>query len=191
MERLSICGKIYGNNFIFCVIWSMNWLINIWTIYTDWIHFFFNSNGIRTTVWSILVLIWVISLLIFLPLHRLSIKNVLKSKKNLVDSVDKLIYLLSKAQYSLSQQQTLKYDPCFALMKTMFESGHFEYIDNLDTIKENVKKVELLLKQRVISDEERKKIDSQKSSLKFHTFWKKFFGYELNVVTLWIYSLFW
>ncbi len=169
----------------------MNWLINIWSTYSNWIEYFFHSNGTWTTIWSILVLIWAVSFLIFLPLHRLSLKNVLKSKKNLVDSVDRVIYLLSKAQYSLSEQQSLKYDPCFALIKTMFWSGHFEYIDNLDAIKENVKKVEVLLKQRVISDQEWSKIDSQKNSLKFHNFWSKFFGYELNFVTCGIYSLFW
>lgn len=169
----------------------MNWLVNIWSTYTNWIEYFFHSNGTWTTIWSILVLIWAVSFLIFLPLHRLSLKNVLKSKKNLVDSVDRVIYLLSKAQYSLSEQQTLKYDPCFALIKTMFWSGHFEYIDNLDAIKENVKKVEVLLKQRVISDQEWSKIDNQKNSLKFHNFWSKFFGYELNFVTCGIYSLFW
>jgi hypothetical protein len=76
-------------------------------------------------------------------------------------------------------------------MKTMFGSGHFEYVDNIDTIKENVKKVEILLKQRVISDEERKRIDKQRSRLKFHLFWRKFFGYELNFVTCGIYNLFW
>ena len=169
----------------------MDWLVEIWSKYTDWIGFFFHSNGIWTTVWSILVIVWAISFLIFLPLHRLSLKNEKKAKQDLVNSVDRLIYLLSKAQYSLSESQALKFDPCFALMKTMFGTWHFEYIDNLDTIKENVKKVETLLKQRVISDEEWSKIDSQKSSLKFHTFWKKFLGYELNVVTLWIYNLFW
>jgi len=121
--------------------------------------------------------------LIFLPLHRLNLKRVLKSKKDLVNSVDRVIYLLSKAQYSLSEQQTLKYDPCFALMKTMFGSGHFEYIDNLDTIKENVKKVEILLKQRVISDEEWNRIDKQRNRLRYHLFRRKFFGYELNTVT--------
>jgi len=169
----------------------MEQLTNIWAIYTDWIEFFFNSNETWTTIWSIVVLIWIISFLIFLPLHRLSLKKVLKAKKDLIDSVDKVIYLLSKAQYSLSEEQTLKYDPCFALMKTMFWSGNFEYVDNIDTIKENVKKVEALLKKRVISDEEWSKIDSQRSSLKFHLFWRKFFGYELNLVTLWIYNLFW
>ena len=169
----------------------MNILNQFWTTYTDWIGFFFHSNGIWTTIWSVLVLVWLVSFLVFLPLHRLSLKKVLKAKKDLVNSVDKVIYLLSKAQYSLSEKQTLKYDPCFALMKTMFGSGHFEYIDNLDTIKENVKKVETLLKQRVISDAEWDKIDNQKSSLKFHTFWKKLLGYELNVVTLRIYNLFW
>jgi len=164
---------------------------SIWSTYASWVEFFFKSSWVWTNVWSILVLIWGISFLIFLPLHRLSLKNVLKAKKNLVDSVDRVIYLLSRAQYSLSEQQALKFDPCFALMKTMFGSGHFEYIDNLDTIKENVKKVEVLLKQRVISDQEWSKIDSQKNSLKFHTFWSKFFGYELNFATCGIYNLFW
>ena len=169
----------------------MDMLNKFWTIYTNWIGFFFHSNETWTTILSILILVWVVSFLIFLPLHRLSLRNVLKAKKNLVDSVDRVIYLLSKAQYSLSEEQTLKYDPCFALIKTMFGSGHFEYIDNLDTIKENVQKVELLLKKKVIPDEWWKKIDSQKSTLKFHLFWRKFFGYELNLVTLWVYNLFW
>lgn len=169
----------------------MSWLVNIWTNYENWIEYFLHTNWTWTTVFSIVILVWWISFLIFLPLHRLSLRNVLKAKKNLVDSVDRVIYLLSKAQYSLTQQQTLKYDPCFALIKTMFWSGHFEYIDNLDAIKENVKKVEVLLKQRVISDQEWDKIDNQKNSLKFHTFWSKFFGYELNFVTCGIYNLFW
>jgi hypothetical protein len=57
-------------------------------------------------------------------------------------------------------------------------------VNNLDTIKENVKKVETLLKQKVISDTEWNKIENQKNSLKFHDFWKNIFGYELNAVTL-------
>ena len=194
MERLFICGRIYGNNFI-SVALSMQWFLDtlnqFWTVYTDWVEFFLNSNWVWTTIWSIAILVWLVSFLIILPLHRLSLKKVLAAKKDLVNSVDKVIYLLSKAQYSLSEQQTLKYDPCFALMKTMFSSWHFEYIDNLNTIKENVKKVEILLKQRVISDEEWNKIDKQKSSLKLHTFWSKLLGYELNLVTIGIYNLFW
>ena len=169
----------------------MQWIINVWTEYASWIEYFLHTGGIWTNVFSVLVLIWWISFLLFLPLHRLSLRNVKKSKQDLVNSVDRVIYLLSRAQYSLSEQQALKFDPCFALMKTMFRSGHFEYIDNLDTIKENVKKVEVLLKQRVISDDERKKIDKQRNSLKFHLYWRRFFGYELNAVTCGIYNLFW
>ncbi len=171
--------------------WFMDILNQFWTGYSDWIKFFFNSNWAWTTVWSILVLVWIVSFLVFLPLHRLSLKRVLKAKKDLVNSVDRVIYLLSKAQYSLSEEQTLKYDPCFALMKTMFGSGHFEYIDNLDTIKENVKKVEILLKQRVISDDEWNRIDKQRNKLRYHLFWRKYLGYELNAVTCGIYNLFW
>ena len=158
--------------------------------YIERIDFFFHTKWTWSTVAWVLVLLYVISILVFLPLHRLILRNVKKAKQNLTTSVDEVIYLLSKAQYTLSEQQALKYDPCFALIRTMFWSGHFEYIDNLDAIKENVKKVEVLLKQRVISDEQRKKIDSQKSSLKFHTFWSKLFGYELNILSIWIYNWF-
>ena len=160
-------------------------------VYTDWIVFFLHTNQLRTKIIWIAILVWIFSFLVILPIHRLSLKKLLKARQDLVNSVDKVIYLLSKAQYSLTEKQTLQYDPCFALMKTMFGTWHFEYIDNLATIKENVKKVETLLKQRVISDEEWNKIDSQKSSLRFHTFWKKFLGYELNFVSLGIYNLFW
>ena len=158
--------------------------------YIERIDFFFNTKWNQSLAVWIIVLIYAVSILIFLPLHRFILRNVKKAKQNLTTSVDEVIYLLSKAQYSLSEEQALKFDPCFALIRTMFWSGHFEYIDNLDAIKENVKKVEVLLKQRVISDEQRKKIDSQKSSLKFHTFWSKFFGYELNVLSIWIYNPF-
>ena len=98
----------------------MDRLVNIWSTYTSRIEFFFHSSGVWTTVWSILVIVWVISFLIFLPLHRLSLKKEKKAKQDLVNSVDRLIYLLSKAQYSLSENQALQFDPCFALMKTMF-----------------------------------------------------------------------
>ena len=169
----------------------MWWLQNIWFTYTDWISFFFNTVGIWNTILSIAILAWLVNCLVILPLHRLSVNKVKKAKQDLVNSVDRVIYLLSKAQYSLTEHQALQYDPCFALMKTMFGSWHFEYIDNLDTIKENVKKVETLLKQRVISDEEWSKIDKQRSNLKFHTFWSKLFGYILNIFTCGLYNLFW
>ena len=193
MERLFICGRIYGNNFILFVLLKMEFIQNLNDLrneYIEWIDFLFHTNWTGSIVAWIIVLLYVVSILIFLPLHRLILGNVKKAKQNLTTSVDEVIYLIAKAQYSLSEQQALKYDPCFALVKTMFWSGHFEYIDNLDTIKENVKKVETLLKQRVITDEQWKKIDKQKSSLKFHTFWSKLFGYELNVLTLWIYNWF-
>lgn len=160
-------------------------------MYTERISFFLKTNWIWTTILSIVVLILLFSLLIFLPLHRYSLRKVTEAKKKLTNSVDEVIYLLSKAQYSLSEKEILQYDPCFALMKTMFWSGHFEYIDNLDTIKENVKKVELLLHQRVISDEQWMEVNKERSSLRTHTFWSKFFWYELNLITCWIYNLFW
>lgn len=158
---------------------------------TDWVSYFFNTNQFWSTIIAIVIVLWLISFLIILPLHRLSLRKAEQAKKDLTVSVDEIIYLLSKAQYSLSEQQTLQYDPCFALMKTMFESWHFEYIDNLDTIKENVQKVEVLLHQRVISDEQRNNIEKQRKSLRNHLNRSHILWYELNIVTLWIYNLFW
>lgn len=169
----------------------LNIINQCWNTYTERISFFLNTNGVWTYIFSSIILAWFVSFLIFLPLHRYSLRKVREAKLKLTNSVDEVIYLLSKAQYSLSEKETLQYDPCFALMKTMFWSGHFEYIDNLDTIKENVKKVELLLHQRVISDEQWSKVNKEKNSLKTHTFRSKLFWYELNFVTLWIYNLFW
>ena len=205
MERLdSTCNKKWKSYsyvekcveiILFVVLEKMDKFINIlnqtWISYTDWINFFLHTNELWTTIIGVAILVWLFSFLIFLPLHRRSLRKVLKAKQNLTDEVDEVIYLLSKAQYFLSEKQTLQYDPCFALMKTMFESGHFEYIDNLDTIKENVKKVEVLLKQRIISDDQWNKIDKQKRNLKIATFWSKLFGYELNLATIGIYNLFW
>ena len=169
----------------------INILNQIRSTYSEWVWFFLNSNKTWTLIFSIAILIWLVSFIIFLPLHRYSLRKVVDAKKQLTDSVDEIIYLLSKDQYSLSEKETLQYDPCFALMKTMFWSGHFEYIDNLDTIKENVWKVEMLLHQKVISNEQWNKVNRQKNNLRTHTFWSKFLWYELNSVSFGIYNLFW
>ncbi len=97
----------------------------------------------------------------------MSLRKAKQAEKDLTTSVDEIIYLLSKAQYSLSEKQDLQYNPCLALMKTMFASGHFEYVDNLETIKENVQKVELLLHQKVISDDDWNNIYKEKKNLRF------------------------
>ena len=71
--------------------------------YTNWIEFFFHTSGTRTTVLSIIIFVWIVSFLIILPLHRLSLRKEKKAKQDLINSIDRLIYLLSKAQYSLSE----------------------------------------------------------------------------------------
>lgn len=159
--------------------------------FTDYVEVVFHTNEPRTTIIAIVIFIWLISFIIILPLHRKSLRKWKQAEKDLTESVDKIIYLLAKAQYSLSEQQALQYDPCLALMKTMFESWHFEYIDNLETIKENVQKVELLLHQKVISDDDWNNIYKEKKNLRFQQNCGKILWYELNIVTLWIYNLFW
>jgi hypothetical protein len=85
----------------------MDRLIDIWSTYTDWIQFFFHSNGIWTTVWSILVLVWAISFLIFLPLHRLSLKKEKKAKQDLVNSLMTKLLSMPVATFRIEYQSYL------------------------------------------------------------------------------------
>lgn len=167
----------------------LNILNNIWETYNNKISSLFNTDLLRTNIIAIIILILIINFIIIIPLHRLSLRNANKTKKQLVESVDEIIYLLAKSQYKLSQEQSLKYDPCFALMKTMFDSWHFEYLNNIEAIKENVKKVEVLLHQTVITDEKWEKLNKLKRTLKNHIFWSKLLWYEINIATVGIYNI--
>lgn len=163
---------------------------NIWQKWIELIMFLFWTEKLWSTIILIITLIRIFSFLIILPLHRRSLRKQKESKIKLTASVDNIIYQLAKAQYNLSKKQTLQFDPCFALLKTMFDSGHFEYIDNLQPIKENIKKVETLLKQTVISEEQWKEINLQKTDLKRFQSTSKILWLFMNIVTLYIYKLF-
>ena len=106
-------------------------------------------------IFSIIALLLIIFVL-FIPIHRTILKKLNRAKQELVKQIDEIIYLLTKAQYeSHISKKELGGDPCMAMMKEMFKSGHFEYLDNIAIIKENVGKVELLLNKQVVTEEQR------------------------------------
>jgi hypothetical protein len=78
-----------------------------------------------------------------------------------------------------------------ALMKEMFKSGHFEYLDNIAIIKENVGKVELLLQKQVATPAQRDTVYRLQKKLKRLIFRKNLLGRCCTLPTLGIYKLFW
>ncbi|MDR2190779.1 MAG: hypothetical protein LBP53_06485 [Candidatus Peribacteria bacterium] len=129
--------------------------------------------------------------MLFIPLHRKLLKRLQLTKQTLVQTVDEVIYLLAKAQYeSKISKKDLGGDPHMAMMKEMFKSGHFEYLNNIALIQENVKKVELLLQKQVVSPELRSHIVLLQKKMKRLLFWDKGLGIFCSIFTVGIYKLF-
>jgi hypothetical protein len=81
-------------------------------------------------------------------------------------------------------------DPHMAMMKEMFKSGHFEYLDNIPLIRENVEKVELLLGKQVVVPEQWEQIYKSKKRIKKLILRSNIFGYIVVIGTLGGYKLF-
>jgi hypothetical protein len=138
------------------------------------------------------VLIEILTFLILIPLHRKLLKKLRRLQETFVHQIDEIIYLLAKTQYaSQISERDLGGDPHMAMMKEMFKSGHFEYLDNLAVIQANVEKVELLLQATVVSPEKWKEIHQLAGKLHRYLFRKKVIGWMASVPTLGIYKLFW
>jgi dihydroxyacid dehydratase/phosphogluconate dehydratase len=120
------------------------------------------------------------------------LKNLHITKQKLVQQIDEVIYLLTKTQYeSHISKKDLGGDPCMAMMKEMFKSGHFEYLDNIALIKENVGKVELLLQKQVATPEKRDEITHLQKKMKKLMFRRNLVGIFCSIFTLGTYKLFW
>jgi hypothetical protein len=129
---------------------------------------------------------------LFIPLHRTLLKRLHIAKQKLVHQIDEVIYLLTKTQYdSHISKKDLGGDPCMAMMKEMFKSGHFEYLDNISLIQDNVAKVELLLQKQVVSPEKRNEITYLQKKMKKLMFRENLIGIVCSIFTLGIYKLFW
>lgn len=138
------------------------------------------------------ILLYIIVFSVIFPLHRKILKKLHLAKQELVKNIDEIIYLLAKDQYaSHISKRELWGDPHMAMMKEMFKSWHFEYLDNIEIIKTNVGKVELLLQKQVVSNEQRNKVDIIQKEMKKLIFWKNILGWICTIPTLGVYKLFW
>ncbi len=71
------------------------------------IAFFFALSPLMAMVIFWLVFAEIVVFVILLPLHRLILRSINKSKQGLVKEVDEVVYLLAKAQYesNISKQE--------------------------------------------------------------------------------------
>ena len=67
-----------------------------------------------------------------------------------------MIFLLAKYQHQHIDVQALGGNPHIALMRSIFAEGNCDYIKSSKMILENIRKVEQLLSQRVISEQREK-----------------------------------
>jgi hypothetical protein len=143
---------------------------------------------------NVIVIVFVVEILIFflfIPLHRHLLTKLERVKQELVKQIDEIIYLLAKVQYDAHiSRKEFGGDPHMAMMKEMFKSGHFEYLDNIPLIRENVEKVELLLKKQVVTAEQWDTVNGFQKKMKRLMFWKKSIGILCSICTLGIYKLF-
>ena len=155
------------------------------------ISFFFAVSSLTATIVFWLIVAEILIFILFLPLHRWILRKINKSKQDLVKEVDEVIYLLAKSQYEshISKQQ-LGGDPHFAMMKEMFKSGSFEYLDNVDAIKNLVGKIQQLINVQIVTDEQRTRVAKIQKKMKIQRVLSKIFGIPICVFTLGIYKLF-
>ncbi|MDR3169730.1 MAG: hypothetical protein LBU27_08600 [Candidatus Peribacteria bacterium] len=113
------------------------------------------------------------------------------AKKGLVQQIDEIIYSLAKTQYAAHiSKKALGGDPHLAMMKEMFKSGNFEYLQNISLIKENVGKVELLLRRPVATPEQRAAVATSQKKMKKLIFRIAAIGSFITIFTLGLYRPF-
>lgn len=116
-------------------------------------------TGYETAVLSLAMMIiggYFAFLIVFLPLRKWAKKAKLWLQKSLVTQIDEMIFLLAKYQHQHINIQALGGNPHIALMRSIFAHGNCDYIKSSKLILENIRKVEQLLSQRVISEEREK-----------------------------------
>lgn len=175
------------------------WNVNIqptisplWNSYLKWIKILFWADwNMGIFVW-ILILCYFFLFLILIPIHRKICKTFNQYQQQLVKSVDEIIYLIAKFQKDANiSKKALWWDPHFAMMKEIFKNGNFQYLGNIDVIKETTKKVEMIFQRQITSDEQRKTILKLEKKMKRKERQKNIIWRICTCFTLGIYKLFW
>lgn len=139
----------------------------------------------------VVIIVYIILLIILISLDRNFYQKCLKLTKDIIAKYDDFFYLLAKKQYKEEiDKQSIWWDPCIAAILPVIKSKNKSYLYHRFKIKSNIQKVEILLKDQVISKEDREDIDDMYRSLKRTKLFHKIFSKLLIFLTLGIYKLF-
>lgn len=196
MERLNNLLqplKDFWNTNLDPYIWPFwrDYVMKARNVYTDRIHLLLGVSETSANWRGLGILFYCVILPLLIFIHRKICKKYEELQKDLVNEIDEIMYLLAKYQYqSHLSKQTLWGDPHFMMMREMFKTGHFQYLDNIKIIKENTKKVELIFRNQIVSDEKRNTIAKMEKKLLKKKRHKNVLGRFCSIVTVGIYRLF-
>ncbi len=141
---------------------------------------------------SIYLWIWFlficVLLVVLLLIRKHKNKKIVANQKELIYNYDNIFYLLAKSQYEKElDKESIGGDPCIAAIKPILNCENPDYLSNRKVIKENIKKVEILLWDQIIGDDtwDREKVlykQYQKNLL-----WKKIFNIFSWIIFLLIF----
>ena len=139
----------------------------------------------------VIVIIYTIILIILVLLDKKFFQKYLKLTKEVIAKYDEFFYLLAKKQYKEEiDKQSVGWNPCIAAILPVLQSKDKSYLKHRSLIKSNIQKVEILLQDQIISDNEREAIDDRYRSLNRNKLFHKTISIFLTVFTLGVYKLF-
>lgn len=169
----------------------MQILLDFYNQVLNTLSFFTGLDSQTSFIVFRIIIAEIVVFLVIIPLHRLILRRISSTKQNLVQQMDEVIYLLAKAQYSSNiSEQDLWWDPHFAMMKEMFQSAKFEYLDNVPRLKDFSNKVQLLLNTTIATDQQRTTISKLQKKMKILIFFSRLVWILICIFTLWLYRLF-
>jgi hypothetical protein len=104
------------------------------------------------------ILLYIIVLIIFIPLHRHFLKSMKKIIEQLTREYDTLRYLVAKAQQKHPDAPQHSGTRAHQGIKILFDAPHPDYLHHYDIINNEVQSIEADLQTTIIDDAARKKI---------------------------------
>lgn len=147
---------------------------------------------LEISVWILIILFFAVILLIILWFVSKKLSKIILSKKQkLIYEYDNIFYLLARVQYQKEiDKKSIGWDPCIAAIKPILNLKEPTYIANKILIKENIKKVEVLLWEQVISDGVWKKISIFDRKIRSLSLWAKIVKIFLILIVLSLLAVF-
>lgn len=159
-------------------------IINFISLITDW------SFAIAQTL-VIIIMIYVVVLVLLILLDKKFFKKYFELTKKTIAKYDEFFYLLARKQYREEiDKESFWWNPCIEAILPVLQAEDKSYLKHRTLIKSNIQKVEILLQDQIISDQDREEIEDMYRSLNRNKLFHQSVSIFLTIFTLGIYKLF-